>query len=238
MSQHWDEFSKSLAEETVPRRESLRRLGAVFAGAVLGPLGLQTASAGHRQRTGQRLQDPCKAFCTCRNSRQKNACLTVCRACNNDPSRMCGGCGTYTCCGNGQACCGDYCADLEGDVYNCGACGNVCEQPGPWEYGTCMFGECFYACAEGAVYCDGACTFLDWDADNCGGCGNVCPASAPYCDHGVCSEGGCAPGLTRCGDQCVDLMWDANNCGACGWQCAPLDYCAFGVCEGYCYGCE
>src|SRR5262249_12174792 len=37
-----DEFSKSLAE-SLPRRESLRRLGAVFAGAVLGPLGLETA---------------------------------------------------------------------------------------------------------------------------------------------------------------------------------------------------
>jgi hypothetical protein len=44
MENLFDEFSKSLAE-SVPRRESLRRLGAVFAGAVLGPLGLQTAVA-------------------------------------------------------------------------------------------------------------------------------------------------------------------------------------------------
>jgi hypothetical protein len=42
MENLFDEFSKSLAE-SVPRRESLRRLGAVFAGAVLSPLGLGTA---------------------------------------------------------------------------------------------------------------------------------------------------------------------------------------------------
>ena len=50
MDHLFDEFSKSLAE-SVPRRESLRRLGAVFAGAVLSPLGLGTAWAGRR--------DPC-----------------------------------------------------------------------------------------------------------------------------------------------------------------------------------
>ena len=70
MERLWDEFSKSLAE-SVPRRESLRRLGAVFAGAVLSPLGLQTAWA--------RTQDPCKAFCKCRNSKQQSQCLAVCQ---------------------------------------------------------------------------------------------------------------------------------------------------------------
>jgi hypothetical protein len=53
MDHLFDEFSKSLAE-SVPRRESLRRLGAVFAGAVLSPLGLGTAWAGKA--------DPCAAF--------------------------------------------------------------------------------------------------------------------------------------------------------------------------------
>jgi len=42
MTYHWDEFSKSLDDKSVPRRESLRRLGAVFAGAVLSPLALDT----------------------------------------------------------------------------------------------------------------------------------------------------------------------------------------------------
>jgi hypothetical protein len=60
MDNLFDEFSKSLAE-SVPRRESLRRLGAVFAGAVLSPLAVGTAWAGRR--------DPCKAFCKCRTTK-------------------------------------------------------------------------------------------------------------------------------------------------------------------------
>ena len=63
MDHLFDEFSKSLAE-SVPRRESLRRLGAVFAGAVLSPLAAGTAWAGGKQRPAQ---DPCKTFCQCRN---------------------------------------------------------------------------------------------------------------------------------------------------------------------------
>ena len=49
MDHLFDEFSKSLAE-SVPRRESLRRLGAVFAGAVLSPLGMGTAWAAGTTR--------------------------------------------------------------------------------------------------------------------------------------------------------------------------------------------
>jgi hypothetical protein len=41
MERFYDEFSKSLAA-SVPRRESLRRMGAVLAGMVLSPLGLGT----------------------------------------------------------------------------------------------------------------------------------------------------------------------------------------------------
>jgi hypothetical protein len=113
MTHHWDEFSKSLAEP-LPRRESLRRLGVVVAGAVLGPLGLDSAFAGKT--------DPCKAFCKCRNRKQQDQCLRACRACNKDTSRLCGSCGNYICCGNGRSCGGGYCTDLADDVLNCGAC--------------------------------------------------------------------------------------------------------------------
>ena len=46
MTHHWDEFSKSLAEKSVPRRESLRLLGAAMMGALLSPLRVRTAWAG------------------------------------------------------------------------------------------------------------------------------------------------------------------------------------------------
>jgi hypothetical protein len=247
MTHPWDEFSKSLVE-SVPRRESLRRLAAVFAGAVLSPLGLETAWAGK--------VDPCKAFCKCRNGIQQNQCLAACKACNGNTSRLGGSCGSYTCCsiasckgvcsnlksnpncgacGNdcrvyGEACCGNYCADLKNDVFNCGRCGNVCPAPPFGEDVACVSGTCEYDCASGAVDCNGTCTFLDWDPDNCGACGNVCPESAPNCSYGTCGD--CPAGLTQCGDSCVDLLSDSGNCGACGNVCIGSEGCVSGAC--YC----
>lgn len=266
MTQQWDEFSKSLAEDSIPRRESLRRLGAVLAGAILSPLVMKTAWAD---------EDPCKIFCRCRNKTQQSQCLTACRACNKDMKRVCGTCGSYVCCGNGTSCCGNYCTDLGNDPYNCGACGYACHAPGPYEDGACIFGECEYTCFEGAVRCNGTCTFLDSDPGNCGACGNVCGDSTPYCNQGACTA--CSWGLTKCGNtcvdlafdssncgacgnvcgestpycsqgactacagaicegQCVDLMWDSRNCGACGVVCPEQSACAWGVCEGIYYG--
>jgi hypothetical protein len=224
MTQQWDEFSKSLAEP-VPRRESLRRLGAILAGAVLSSLAAGTAWAGGKRRPAGKGPpagpDPCKSFCRCRNKRQQNACLAACSACNGDTGRLCGTCGSY------------YCADLANDIYNCGACGYMCPQPGPYENGACVNGKCVYTCIEGAVRCDGTCTSLYWDPSNCGTCGNVCPDTAPYCNQGVCFDPGCAPGLTWCpGSGCVDLLWDQNNCGACNHQCTQAESCIFGSCVG------
>jgi hypothetical protein len=230
MSHHWDEFSKSLAQP-LPRRESLRRLGIALAGTVLSPLGLQTAFAGHhpKQQT-----DLCKSFCKCRSKKQQDQCLKACNACGKDPSRLGGSCGNYLCCGAGQTSCGNYCADLANDPYNCGACGYACEQPGPYEYGACIAGECRYACAEGAVRCDGTCTFLGWDPNNCGACGNSCDQPGPN-EYAACIDGrceyGCYEGAVVCDGACTFLGWDPNNCGACGNVCdASTPYCNGGMC--------
>src|SRR4029453_999719 len=157
-----------LVEKSVPRRETLRLLGAALAGALLSPLGLGTAWAGGR--------DPCQTFCRCSGKSRQDACLAACRACNSDTSRLCGSCAS-----------GYVCTDLASDLNNCGACGNVC-WPGPLEDAACFDGTCVYQCAEGAVRCGGTCTFLEWDPDNCGACGNACPEAAPYC-----TQGGCGP---------------------------------------------
>lgn len=223
MSHSWDELSKSLAEP-VPRRESMRRLGAYLTGAVLAPFG--TALAGPPRRA---LKDPCPTFCKCRNSKQQNACLAACRACEGDTRRICGSCGSYVCCGSGQTCCVNTCANLSSDIYNCGACGKVCPPAGPYEVVSCSGGRCTYRCVDGAVRCGGACTFVGSDPRNCGGCGKVCPSSAPYCDQGVCRA--CLPGLARCGGSCVDLSNDPSNCGACGNVCGgATPYCGGGSC--------
>jgi len=210
MTDHFDEFSKSLAEKSVPRRQTLRLLGAAVAGAMLSPLGLKSAWAA--------TPDLCKAFCRCSNKGQQNRCLAACRACNADTTRLCGSCG------------GGYaCADLANDFYNCGACGHVCDEAGPYEYGECFDGHCFYGCVDGAADCGGTCTDLWTDPDNCGGCGNVCPQWAPYCNAGACSA--CAPGLVLCGDSCVNLAGDPDNCGACGNICPEsAPHCDLGVC--------
>jgi hypothetical protein len=228
MTYQWDEFSKSLAEDSVPRRQSLRLLGAALAGAVLSPFGAGTAWAGKKQ-------DPCEAFCNrCSNKTQRNQCLTACQACNGNTSRLGGSCGNYTCCatavcngacsnlrsnpncgacGNdcrvyGETCCGNYCADLKNDFDNCGSCGFRCPDPGPFEFGECISGACLYACVEGAVTCNGVCSVLDSDPNNCGACGNVCPGPNPHCSQGVCGscvgycpEGWC--GGDGCGGECA-----------------------------------
>ena len=214
MSHRWDEFSKSLAEKSVPRRESLRLLGAAVAGALLSPLGLGTALAGG--------PDPCKAFCRCSNKSRQNACLAACRACSGDTGRVCGSCGS-----------GYTCTDLGFDFNNCGACGHVCQEAGPYEEGACMFGRCEYACTEGAVDCgDGACTALWADPDNCGDCGNVCPETAPYCLDGVCRQNPCSnPSPDFCNGVCTSISTDWSNCGACGRVCIGFDVCINGQCE-------
>jgi hypothetical protein len=258
MSEHWDEFSKSLSEP-VPRRESLRRLGAVFAGAVLSPLVLATAFGAKRR-------DPCIDFCKCRNKSQQSQCLAECRACNSDPRFLCGNCsGGYFCtdfandpwncggcfnecggagpyefpvcnnglceyrCESGAVRCNGTCTHIDWDQSNCGACGYDCGEAGPNEHFWCENGQCQSVCYEGADRCDGTCVFLDWDVENCGACGNVCNGSTPYCANGVCSA--CLPGLTPCGGSCVNMAYDSNNCGACGNVCGEsTPYCSAGQC--------
>jgi len=208
----YDEFSKSLAAP-VPRRQSLRLLGAALAGALLSPLGVGTAWAAGR--------DPCKSFCRCTNKRRQNACLAACRACSSDPSRLCGSCAS-----------GYVCTDLANDFDNCGGCGNLCEAPGPYEYGACVDGACVYWCVEGTGDCgDGTCTYLGADPDNCGACGNVCAGSTPYCNVGTCGAVRCFGGQALCGGVCREIQLDPSNCGGCGVVCGPGENCAGGLCQ-------
>lgn len=148
MTRQFDDLAKTLADESLPRRETLRRLGLAVTATILSPLGMQFARAGHKPKGST---DPCKAFCQCRNSRQKDQCLKACTACGSNPQQLGGSCGNYFCCGAGQVSCGDYCADLANDPWNCGDCGYVCDPPGQNAYGGCVAGTCTYACYEGAV---------------------------------------------------------------------------------------
>jgi hypothetical protein len=171
-----DEFSKLLAE-SVSRRESLRSIGAVLAGAVFGSWGAGTAWAARPDR--------CGAFCRwCPSKAQRNQCLAACRSCNGNTSRLCGSCGRYACCPTSTACCNGTCINVNSDPSNCGTCGNVCPQSTP----NCNQGTCS-GCAVGTAFCGGSCIDTNWDSTNCGGCGIVCPEQTA-CAWGVC-EGLC-----------------------------------------------
>jgi hypothetical protein len=236
MNHPFDEFSKSLSEESVPRRESLRRLGAVFVSAILGPLalGVESASANPDNRRRWRRprrrplfpplggKDKCASFCKrCRTKRQKEQCLSAC----NNPNRLKGSCGNYVCCSDGQTYCKGSCVDLQNDPGNCGSCGRTC--PADQE---CVQGNCRdIACPPDQTRCATTCVDLAFDNNNCGSCGNVCGGSTPYCVSGTCSE--CLLGQVKCDGVCSALNWDVSNCGACGNVCpASTPYCEGGVC--------
>src|SRR5262245_51611086 len=197
MTQQWDEFSKLLAA-SVSRRESLRTIGVVFAGAALSTLGINTAWAARPDR--------CTAFCRgCPSKAKRNQCLEACRACNGNTSRLCGSCGAYACCPAGAACCNGTCTDLNSNSNNCGACGYVCPASAP----VCNQGACG-GCPAGTTNCGGACVDTNSDPANCGACGNVCPASTPFCVAGACAAGTCTP-------YCPDGWCGGDGCGGeCG----------------------
>jgi hypothetical protein len=171
-----DEFSKLLAK-SLSRRESLRRIGAFAAGAVLSPLGLGTAWAARPDR--------CGAFCRwCHSKAQRNQCLAACRACNGNTSRLCGSCGYYSVCATGKACCNGTCTNLGSDPANCGACGNVCAAGTSCVNGTCSAGD---GCFGGQVRCDGVCREIGGDPSHCGACFNQC-GPGQNCAGGVCQD--------------------------------------------------
>lgn len=76
MTYQFDAFTETLADHPLPRRQSLRLLGAALAGALVGSLSALTSSAAGR--------DPCKIFCNQVPKLERSRCLSACQACNND----------------------------------------------------------------------------------------------------------------------------------------------------------
>jgi hypothetical protein len=137
-------------------------------------------------------------------------------------------------CPAGTTDCGGVCLDLQTDVNNCGACGNVCPEAQPGFDVGCAAGNCFFmrerACAEGLSSCNEVCVNRQTDPANCGTCGNVC-APGQICFGGQCAtDHRCDAGLTNCNDVCVDLLIDPANCGVCGRVCATGEICFGGQC--------
>ena len=139
-----------------------------------------------------------------------------------------------TACEAGLTYCPDAgaCVDLQTDLENCGACGEICESD--LVAVDCRGGECVRAdCPVGLEYCGAVdlCRDLSSDPEHCGACANACASG--ICSSGVCSGGGggCEAGQTECGGVCVDTCCNNNHCGACGNICPPGLTCFEGFCD-------
>ncbi len=206
------------------------------------------------------IQPDGSAFCTNLLSDPKNcsACGVVCAAGNACQSGKCvvsggtGGAGGTACPGPLPSACrtptGEaYCADLNIDLANCGACGKGCPAGNRCEMGIChaiaggtcpgTFPNTCPSAAGGTL-----CTDFMKDPGNCGGCGIRCD-NGIYCDKGKCTAtppapspiscpGGTPNGCTR-GDgssYCTNVLKDPGNCGGCGSLCPSGKTCSNGTC--------
>jgi hypothetical protein len=196
-----------------------------------------------------------RVFATCTSRRQALALLAAMTVAGSRQGRVSAAQADAATCEDGLTNCGGTCVDLQSDMNNCGACGEVCQSDlVPVE---CRSGVCERAnCPVGIEYCgavDG-CRDLSSDPEHCGGCQNPCASGV--CSAGVCAGGGscgegqtdcggvcvegvcgcpsglcCAEGETICNGTCVATCCDNNNCGACGNVCTGGLTCFEGKCD-------
>ena len=171
-----------------------------------------------------------RVFATCASRRQALSLLAAMTVAGSRPGRAAAQADASTC-ESGLTDCGGVCVDLQSDLNNCGACGEICESGlVPVE---CRSGVCERAtCPVGIEYCgavDG-CRDLSSDPEHCGACANPCASGV--CNGGICAAGGsCAEGQADCGGVCVDTCCNNQHCGACGNVCPPGRTCFEGICD-------
>jgi hypothetical protein len=173
-----------------------------------------------------------RIFATCTSRRQAIGLLAAMTAVGSHPGRAAAAQADASICEAGFTYCPGTgaCVDLQSDLNNCGACGEICESElVPVE---CRSGVCERAnCPVGVTYCgavDG-CRDLSSDPGHCGACQQPCASGV--CSGGVCAAGGsCAEGQTDCGGVCVDTCCNNQHCGACGNVCPAGETCFEGIC--------
>lgn len=135
---------------------------------------------------------------------------------------------------------GTYCANLQTDVDNCGACGNACRPDQ-----VCQAGRC--TCSDVTDPCNGLCVNIRFDPDHCGGCNRPCTdPSNPDCCYGQCTNiqtdenncgacrmpgMGCPEGSSCCNGICVNTRTNIRHCGGCNQFCAAEGVCCNGTCH-------
>jgi len=150
-------------------------------------------------------------------------------------------CGFGEACTSGSACCDGTCAELAGDVVNCGGCGVACES-GPRALAVCGVDGCGLECTDGFADCNDApgCESDLASAESCGGCGIRCE-DGELCDGSTRTcVSTCPPGTEVCDGACVDTATSLASCGACGRACVgganATEVCSAGTCAFACAG--
>lgn len=132
---------------------------------------------------------------------------------------------TDSCTGETQPC-EDACVDLATDAFNCGGCGDACEQNQ-----ICDDGFCVVDCGD-LTECSDECANLDNDPGHCGNCSTAC-AKGEECVAGNCQLA-CGGELVPCDAVCADLQTDPEHCGACDAPCDVGEVCNAGECGVTC----
>ncbi len=180
----------------------------------------------------------CGGLCTSTQTDSLNcgACGAACPAGQVCSMGRCGlmcATGLMTCSPSGgdagarDASAGRFCANLQTDRANCGACGQACAAGQ-----RCIAGACVTECPPTQTLCGAACVDTTVDPAHCGACGHACPGGQT-CVAGACSMA-CPTGQMYCTDRCLDVTGDRTNCGACGRACADGELCAMGTCAFSC----
>lgn len=153
----------------------------------------------------------------CYNDTQSNAdhCGVNCTKCPAGPANSTPSCVSGSCdwkCKAGYTKCGNACFEINSDLNNCGACGNVCQQwPGhPVYSAVCSNGICGYKCNSPYTMCPTGCKKLESDEKNCGVCGNACKP-LEVCQNGKCAS--CIQICTGAGQSCGS--YQECDCGKC-----------------------
>src|SRR5215207_7227811 len=172
-----------------------------------------------------------RTFATCTSRRRALPLLAAMTVADSRPGRTSAAQEDASTCESELKDCAGACVDLQSDMNNCGACGEVCESGlVPVE---CRSGVCERAnCPVGVEYCgavDG-CRDLSSDPGHCGACQKPCANGV--CSGGVCSPGGggCEEGQAECDGVCVDTCCNNSHCGKCGNSCPSGETCFEGIC--------
>jgi hypothetical protein len=231
-----DRLARALAEDEMPRRQLLGRLGGVIA-AVVFTDPVAAVAAGKRKK--------CKhGHVACGNDccAPGEVCHTVKRG--RRVHKRCA-------CSKPRAVCGGQCIDLASNAEHCGTCGKRCAPGEACHAGKCAtHAECVHAgdcpqapachaatcvggvcgtsvlaegtaCGSGAMVCDGSGT--------CVGCNTAedCPATGTPCATATCANGACgtvpAARDTPCGTGNAMFCDGAGTCVGCNTasECPP-----------------